>query len=238
MIDRTTQWPEATPLTSFSAESCAWAFISTWISRFGVPFLLFEPLTVEPSSHPPTGPVSETLKISHSTTTSFHPKSNGMIERFHLLLKSSHRARLAGQDWVHHLPLVLLGLRKTPKEDSGYAPVEALFGTQLAVPGEFLDAPDLPPTDFLQKIDSWITGFSGPVPHHTRPPPAKPLSETFFYDNIYSVPIYNQTKDVRVECCLSPLIYISISVLTQNCSLDQINSDYTFTCLSLLKFQR
>ena len=63
-----------------------------------------------------------------------------MIERFHRSLKSSLRARLAGQDWVHHLPLVLLGLRTTPKEDSGYAPAEALFSTQLAFPFPGLSA--------------------------------------------------------------------------------------------------
>ena len=58
-----------------------------------------------------------------------------MIERFHHFFKSSLRA---GQDWIQHLPLVLLGLHTTPKEDSVYAPAEALYGTQLAVPGEFL----------------------------------------------------------------------------------------------------
>ena len=66
------------------------------------------------------------LKISHSTTPSFHPQSNGIIERFHRSLKSSLRACLAGQDCVQHLPLVLLGLRITPKEDSGYAPADSL----------------------------------------------------------------------------------------------------------------
>ena len=177
MIDHTTRWPEATSLTSITAESFARAFISTWISRFGVPALITSDFGTQFTSSI-WARVCETLKISHSTTTSFHPQSNGMIEHFHRSLKSSLRARLAGQDWVHHLPLVLLGLRTTPKEDSGYAPAEALFGTQLAVPGEFLDAPELPPTDFLRKIDSAITGFSGPVPHHTCPAPARPLPRT------------------------------------------------------------
>ena len=155
MIDRTTRWPETTPLTSITAESCARAFIS----HFGFLALITSDRGTQFTSSI-WARVCETLKISHSTTTSFHPQSNGMIECFHRSLKSSLRARLAGQDWVHHLPLVLLGLWTNANEDSGYAPAEALFGTQLAVPGEFLDSTELPPTDFFRKIDSAITGFS------------------------------------------------------------------------------
>ena len=40
IIDRTSRWPEAVPLSSISTESCARAFISSWVSRFGVPALL------------------------------------------------------------------------------------------------------------------------------------------------------------------------------------------------------
>ena len=36
MIDRMSCWPEVALLTSFSAESCVRAFLSTWFSRFGV----------------------------------------------------------------------------------------------------------------------------------------------------------------------------------------------------------
>ena len=37
IIDRTTRWPEAIPLSSTSASDCAKALFSTWFSRFGVP---------------------------------------------------------------------------------------------------------------------------------------------------------------------------------------------------------
>ena len=40
MIKRTSRWPEAVSLSSITAESCAQAFISTWVSRFRVPSLL------------------------------------------------------------------------------------------------------------------------------------------------------------------------------------------------------
>ena len=103
-------WPHnplATPLTSISAESCARAFISTWIMYWDPALLTSDRGAQFTSSF--WARVCETLKIFHSTKTSFHPQPKGMIERFHRSLKSSLWARLAGQDWVQHLPLVLLG---------------------------------------------------------------------------------------------------------------------------------
>ena len=40
MIDRTTRWPEVIPMSSISDESCVHAFISAWVSRFGVSAVL------------------------------------------------------------------------------------------------------------------------------------------------------------------------------------------------------
>ena len=96
MIDRTTQWPEATALTSISAESCVQAFISTWISRFGVPALLTSDCGAQFTSSI-WARVCETLKISQSTTTSFPPQSSGMIERFHPPFQLAYWAGLGSQ---------------------------------------------------------------------------------------------------------------------------------------------
>ena len=72
-----------------------------------------------------------------------------MIERFHRSLKSSLQARLAGSDWVNHLLLVMLGLRASRKDDSGFSPAGGLFGSVLSLSGEFLEHSEIPPEIFL-----------------------------------------------------------------------------------------
>ena len=106
--------------------------------------------------------VCSILGISRIKTTSFHPQSNGMIERFHRSLKSSLRTRLAGSDWAAHLPLVMLGLRSSPKNDSGLSLAEAVYGSTLSLPGEFLEHSEFPPVSFLRNIETVVLGFSGP----------------------------------------------------------------------------
>ena len=138
-----TCWPEMALLASISAESCVWAFLSTWISRFGVPVILTSDRGAQFTSSVWSGFCSS-LGILASTTTSFHPQSNGMIEWFHCSLKSALLSRLASSDWVLHLPLVLLGLRIVPKDDSDLSVSKAIYGSPLTVPGEFLRSPELP----------------------------------------------------------------------------------------------
>ena len=115
------------------------------------------------------------LGISPSTTNSFHPQSNGIIEHFHRSLKTVLHVRLAGLDWFLHLPLVLLGLWSVPKENTRFSVSVAVFGSPLAVPGEFLKGGEFPFSRFLQKIEQAVSGFAGPPSHHVCPAPPAPL---------------------------------------------------------------
>ena len=45
---------------------------------------------------------------------------------------------MAGSDWISHLPLVMLGLRSAPKDNSGFSPAEAVCETNFSLPGEFI----------------------------------------------------------------------------------------------------
>ncbi len=103
IVDRTTRWTEAIPLSSIAAADCAAALFSGWIQRFGVPSVHTSDRGAQFTSSLWTA-LCKILAISHVKTTAYHPQSNGLVERFHRLLKEALQARLAGLDWLSHLP--------------------------------------------------------------------------------------------------------------------------------------
>ena len=133
-------YPQAIPMTDATAESCAAAFLSGWIARFGVPVTIT-------TDH---GPQFESqlwkalmhlLCTKRNRTTAYHPQANGLVERFHGHLKSSLKARLTNGNWVEELPIVLLGIRTTLKEDLSCTAAEMVYGTTLHLPGDFFSVP-------------------------------------------------------------------------------------------------
>lgn len=155
MIDRFSRWPEAAPMPDQTAETVAKTFIETWVARFGCPSkittdrgrqfesTLFERLTA-------------TIGCQHFRTTSYHPQSNGIIERWHRTLKASLMCQQTAS-WADRLPTVLLGLRTAHKKDIDASPAEMLYGQTLRLPGELFDEVKIAPqpnneSEFVNKF--------------------------------------------------------------------------------------
>ena len=135
-VDRFTRWPEVVPIRDSSASTVAAAFVSVWVSRFGVP----STLTSDRGSQFESSLFAALLHLlgcHRIRTTSYHPQANGMVERFHRQLKSALKAMPDTVHWVDHLPLILLGLRTSVKSDLSCSSAEMVYGTELRLPGEF-----------------------------------------------------------------------------------------------------
>ena len=167
VIDRFTRWPEAIPLPDAHASTCAQALIHHWISRFGVP----ENITSDRGAQFTSALWTECnrcLGINVNRTTAYHPQANGMIERFHRQLKAALKARTTGTNWYSEIPIVLLGIRTSWREDSGCSPAELVYGSTLRLPGEFLSSTgtetSTPKSEFVQQLQNTMRSMKPPPP--------------------------------------------------------------------------
>ena len=135
-VDRFTRWPEAIPLVDIRAETVADAFFSWWIVRFGTPATITTDRGAQFESKLWDGLCNQ-FGIVRNRKTSYHPQSNGMVERFHRQLKAAIMAHEAPNPWTTTLPAVLLGARSAVKELLGRSAAKIVCGTTLRLPGEF-----------------------------------------------------------------------------------------------------
>jgi cleavage and polyadenylation specificity factor subunit 1 len=153
IIDRSSRMLEAVPLISVETTACRDALIRNWICRFGVPAHITSDQGAQFTSAL-WGRTCEVIGIHHNTTTAYHPKSNGMVERPHRRLKEALKARLASADWPEHLPWVLLAVNVTPREDSGKSAAEMVYGTTLTLPGQLASSEEMPVERILQDLNT------------------------------------------------------------------------------------
>lgn len=179
IIDRFTRWPEAVPISDITAETVVNAFFACWISRYGAPVTI----TTDRGSQFESTLFNSLLKFigcERIRTTSYHPASNGMVKRWHRSLKSSIMCHQT-TEWVDSLPIVLLGLRTSLKEDIKTTCAELVFGTTLRLPGEFLIDYEGNDTQqiYVQRLRTFMRGIR-PVPtaHHSK-------ARLFVHKNLY-----------------------------------------------------
>lgn len=146
MIDRFSRWVEAVPLKEITTQAVSRAFVDTWISRFGSPKVLTTDQGTQFESRLFQA-LCSLLGCQRIRTTAYHPQANGLIERWHRVLKAAIMCH-ADRNWTKTLPIVLLGLRSHVRDDAEASPSEFLYGTTIRLPGEFFIPEDIVPDPF------------------------------------------------------------------------------------------
>ena len=138
MVDYATRYPEAIALPSIDTECVAEGLIEIF-SRVGVPCEILSDRGSQFMSQV-MQEVNRLLSVKHLVATPYHPQCNGLVEKFHFVLKSMLRKLCAERpkDWDRYLPAVLFAYREVPQASTGFSLFELLYGRTVRGPMNIL----------------------------------------------------------------------------------------------------
>jgi len=133
VVDYFSKYPMLIPLRSIDSKTIAKCLFEKWICLFGCPYQI----------HSDGGPnisgnlikqVCDKLGIVKTTSTPYHPKSNGLIERIFRIAKEALRAVLynsSKNQWPDKLPAIEMTIRSVKQSTTLFTPFEVLFGNEI-----------------------------------------------------------------------------------------------------------
>ena len=152
------KYPDVIPLRDMSAASVAEGLVEVF-SRTGLPRVLLS----DQGSQFMSGLLKHLcsrLGIAKITTSTYHPQSNGCLERLHgTLIPMIRKAVEEKLAWPEQIKYALFALRSMPARDTGFSPYEIVFGRKFPSPLSLLfeswSDTQSPPV----KLCSWLDTF-------------------------------------------------------------------------------
>nr|CAG8612716.1 8966_t:CDS:1 [Entrophospora candida] len=133
--DYLTKWPEARAIQNIQAETVAQFIYEDIICRHGTPSeLLSDRGTSFVNST--IKALCETMEINHVLTTSYHPQTNGLTERFNKTLCETI-AKFVIQhkgEWDQYISSALLAYRTKTQKSTKFTPFFLVYGRQAQTP--------------------------------------------------------------------------------------------------------
>lgn len=147
VMDYFTKWPEVFAIPNQEATTVADKLVQEVFCRFGVPLEIHS----DQGRNFESQVFQETCRLmgTHKTrTTSYHPQSDGMVERFNQTLER-YLAKVVEsrqRDWDKHIQPFLLSYRSAVHESTTVTPAFANFGRELRLPADLITGtpPDAP----------------------------------------------------------------------------------------------
>lgn len=156
-IDHGTRWPIARAVPEATAIEIARFIYEEILMRFGCP----TEILTDRGANFLSGILEQYLEIQrirHIKTTAYHPRTNGLCERFNGLLTSIIRKLVDGKPktWDNYLDEALFTCRVRCHATTGLSPFFLVYGCNPIIPGDSV-TPDLrmsKPVD-MEEIEAW-----------------------------------------------------------------------------------
>ena len=133
--DYLSHWCKAIPVPSVEASVIAHLLVDEVVSRHGAPKVL---LSVRGKNFLSKliAKVCKIFQIHKVNTSSYHPQTDGLVERFNSTLCQSLSMYVAKdqKDWVEYIPLILFAHRTSICEEIGDSPFYVLYGQEPRLP--------------------------------------------------------------------------------------------------------
>ena len=128
LSDYLTRWVEAFPVPSVEATVIARLLVDEIISRHGAPRVLFSDRGTNFLSKV-VAEVCKIFQIQKVNTSSYHPQTDGLVERFNSTLCESLSVYVSKnqKNWEEFIPLVLFVHRTSVLDTTGYSPFYDLW---------------------------------------------------------------------------------------------------------------
>jgi hypothetical protein len=133
-MDYFTKWPEAKAITEANAKEVATFIYEEIICRHGCPTKILS----DRGSHfnnQLIGNLVKRFQIKHKFSTPYHPKTNGLVERFNkTLCEALAKLTEKGANWDLHIGAVLFAYRNKKHNSTKIKPFYLMYGREAKIP--------------------------------------------------------------------------------------------------------
>ena len=155
--DYFTRWTECYPVPDHTAKTVATKLVDEFVARFGVPLEVHSDQGKEFESEV-FKQMCSILGIRKTRCTPYHPRSDGMIERFNRTVEAmlSLWVNKSQTDWDEHLALLAMAYRSAEHETTKETPNTMMLGREVRMPVDLLvgSSPENPttPNEYAQNL--------------------------------------------------------------------------------------
>jgi hypothetical protein len=135
VVDYATRFALAIPLRNKESISIAQAIVDRVIAYFGPPEELLSDNA--PELRDVVAQLNKVMGTNQRFTTTYHPRANGLVERFNGTFVEMMRVVLdevKWKSWEHYAPMAQYAYNSAPQRSTGVSPFMLMFGREASTP--------------------------------------------------------------------------------------------------------